>query len=99
MLKSILICTSLLVMTSVAQARDVSAQQVGLEYARGNLEKAEKLHKANLQQVVDAEKRLIDAQKRLEESRQKAQASKQALDEANVKHVKAQELLDKAWKE
>lgn len=94
-----MICTSLLAMTSPVQARDVSAQQVGLEYARGNLEKAEIQHKSNLQQVADAEKRLIDAQKRLEESRQKVQASKQALDEANVKHVKAQELLDKAWKE
>ena len=59
-------------MTSLAQAKDVSAQQVGVEYARGNLEKAEAEHKDNLQRVSDSEKRLTDAQNRLAEDRQKA---------------------------
>ena len=62
----------LLSMTSLAQAKDVSAQQVGVEYARGNLEKAEAEYKDNLQRVSDSEKRLADAQKRLAEDRQKA---------------------------
>ena len=99
MFKAILICAAFLATTSLAQAKDVSAQQVGVEYARENLENAEKQHKANLQQVADAEKQLAEAQKRLEENRQKSQASKKALDEANAKYIKAQELLDRAWKE
>ncbi|MBU0621492.1 MAG: hypothetical protein KJ795_06580 [Gammaproteobacteria bacterium] len=106
MLKAILICAAFLATASLAQAKDVSAQQVGVEYARENLENAEKQHKANLQQVADSEKQLAAAQKRLaetqkqlEENRQKSQASKKAVDEANVKFLKAQELLDRAWKE
>lgn len=89
----------LISMTSLAQAKDVSAQQVGVEYARENLEKAEVEHKDNLQKVSDSEKRLADAQKRLEEDKKKAIASKKSLDEANAKFVKAQELLDKSWKQ
>jgi hypothetical protein len=89
----------LISMTSLAQAKDVSAQQVGVEYARENLEKAEAEHKDNLQKVSDSEKRLADAQKRLEEDKKKAVASKKSLDEANAKFVKAQELLDQAWKQ
>lgn len=91
--------TALVSMTSLAQAKDVSAQQVGLEYARENQEKAEAEHKGNLQRVADSEKRLADARKRLEEDRQKAAASKKELDEANAKHVRAQQLLDQAWKQ
>jgi predicted nucleic acid-binding Zn-ribbon protein len=89
----------LISMASLAQAKDVSAQQVGVEYARENLEKAEAEHKDNLQKVSDSEKRLADAQKHLEEDKKKAVASKKSLDEANAKLVKAQELLDQAWKQ
>jgi predicted nucleic acid-binding Zn-ribbon protein len=99
MLKTGLIFAVLVSMTSLAQAKDVSAQQVGVEYARENLEKAEAEHKSNLQQVADSEKRLADAQKRLAEDRQKAAASKKNLDEANAKYVRAQQLLDQAWKQ
>ena len=98
MLKTGLFFTVLVSMTSLAQAKDVSAQQVGVEYARENLEKAEAQHKDNLQKVTDSEKRLADAQKRLEEDRQKAAASKKDLDEAAARHVRAQQLLDQAWK-
>jgi len=99
MLKTGLFFTVLVSMTSLAQAKDVSAQQVGVEYARENLEKAEANHKDNLQKVTDSEKRLADVQKRLEEDRQKAAASKMDLDEANAKYVRAQQLLDQAWKQ
>lgn len=99
MLRSFLILAALCSMTSLAQAKDVSAQQVGVEYARENQEKADKEHKANLEQVADSEKRLAEAQKRLTEDRQKMEASKKKLDEANTKLLRAQELLDKAWKE
>ncbi len=89
----------LLSMTSVAQAKDVSAKQVGVEYARQNLEKAEAEHKDNLQRVSDSEKYLADAQKRLAEERKKAEESKKSLEVAKAKYARAQELLDQAWKE
>lgn len=98
-LRAILIAAALLSMTSPAHARDVSAQQVGVEYARENLEKAEAENKDDLQRVAESEKRLAEAQKRLAEDRQKADVSKKKLDEANAKFIRAQELLDKAWKE
>lgn len=97
--KTVLIFAALFSAASLAQAKDVSPQQVGVEYARGNLERAEAEHKSNLQRVADSEKRLADAQKRLAEDKQKTVESKKALDEANAKFIRAQELLDKAWKE
>lgn len=99
MLKTCLILALLLSMPSLAQAKDVSAQQVGVEYARGNLDKAEAEHKDNLQRVSDSEKRVTEAQNRLAEDRQKAAASKKSLDESRAKYTRAQELLDKAWKQ
>ena len=89
----------LLSMTSLAQAKDVSAKQVGVEYARGNLEKAEAEHKDNLQRVSDSEKKLADAQSRLAEDRKKAEESKKSVEEAKAKYARAQELLDQAWKQ
>ncbi len=97
--KIILTIAVLLSMTSLAQAKDVSAKQVGVEYARQNLEKAEAEHKDNLQRVSDSEKNLADAQKRLADDRQKAAASKKSLEEARAKYARAQELLDEAWKQ
>ena len=89
----------LLSMTSLAQAKDVSAKQVGVEYARENLEKADAEHKDSLQRVSDSEKRLAEAQKRLTEDRQKAEISKKNLEESKAKYSRAQELLDQAWKQ
>ncbi len=86
-------------MTSLAQAKDVSAKQVGVEYARQNLEKAEADHKDNLQRVADSEKYVSDAQNRLSEDRQKAAVSKKNLEVAKAKYARAQELLDQAWKQ
>lgn len=85
--------------TLPTQAKDVSAQQVGVEYARENMERAEAEHKGNLQRVADSEKRLTEAQKRLTEDQQKAAASKKSLDESKAKYSRAQELLDQAWKQ
>lgn len=89
---------ALLSMTSLAQAKDVSAQQIGVEYARGNLDKAEAEYKDNLQHVSESEKRLAEAQNRLSDDKQKAAVSKKNLDEAKAKYARAQELLDQAWK-
>lgn len=89
----------LLSMTSLAQAKDVSAQQVGVEYARENMDKAEAEHKDNLKRVSDSEKRLADAQKTLTEDRQKSDVSKKKLEESKTKYLRAQEMLDQAWKQ
>jgi predicted nucleic acid-binding Zn-ribbon protein len=99
MRKTGLIIAVLVSMTSLAQAKDVTAQQVGLEYARENLEKAESDYKEARQRVADSEKQLADAEKRVAEDRQKAATSRKNLDEASAKHVRAQQLLDQAWKQ
>jgi peptidoglycan hydrolase CwlO-like protein len=99
MLKQSLILALLLSVTSLAEAKDVSAQQAGVEYARGNQEKADTEYKDSLQRVADSEKRLADAQKRLNEDKQKSADAKKHLDETKAKYVKAQEWLDQAWKQ
>ena len=95
----------LFAVVSPVHAKDVSAQQVGVEYARENLEKAETEHKDNLRRVADSEKnladaqkRLVEAQKRLADDKKKAEVSKKNVEEAQAKHARAQELLDQAWK-
>jgi hypothetical protein len=96
-------CLSL---TAFAQAKDVSAQQAGAEYARQEVDKADAQHKSDLKQVTEAEKLLqqrkkaFDEQtKQLADDRKKAELSKQRLQEANSKLTKAQTILDQAWKE
>ena len=96
----------LLAVTSLAQARDVSAQQAGVEYARQEVEKSSKQHNSDLQDVAEAEKLLEQRKKAFEQQakqvaddRKKAEFSKKRLQEANVKLGKAQAILDQAWKE
>jgi hypothetical protein len=91
---------------SIAQAKDVSAQQAGVEYARQEVERADAQHKANIKEVADATKLLEQRKKAYEEQikqlltdRKKAELSKQHLQEANEKFNKAQAILDQAWKE
>lgn len=91
---------------SSAEARDVSAQQAGVEYARQEVENADAQNKSDLQDVEDAEKLLEQRKKafelqtkRLADDRKKAELSKKRLQEANVKYNKAQAILDQAWKE
>lgn len=92
--------------TSFAQARDVSAQQAGVEYARQEVERADAQYKSDLRDVVDAEKLLDQRKKAFElqtkqvaEDRKKAELARKRLDEARAKQIKAQEILDQAWKE
>ena len=96
----------LLAFVPVAQAKDVSAQQAGVEYARQEVEKADAQHKSDLNEVSEAEKLLEQRKKAFEQQtkqladdRAKAELSKKRLQEANTKLVKSQEILDKAWKE
>lgn len=94
------------VFSAVAQAKDVSAQQAGVEYARQEVEKADMQHKTDLKDLEDAEKVLEQRRKAFEhqtrqvaDDRRKAELSKQQLQEANAKLNKAQAILDQAWKE
>ena len=88
-----------------AEAKDVSAQQAGVEYARQEVAKADTQHQADLKEVADSEKLLEQRRKayeqqtkKLAEDRQKAELSKKHLLEANAKFDKAQAILDQAWK-
>ena len=90
----------------MAEAKDVSAQQAGVEYARQEVDKADAQHKANLKEVSEAEKLLEQRKKAFEEQtkvladdKKKAELSKQRLQDANLKLNRAQTILDQAWKE
>ncbi len=93
-------------LASAAQAKDVSAQQAGVEYARQEVERAEAQNKSDLDDVAAAEK-LLEQRKRafelqtkqLADDRKKAELSKKRLQEAKLKYNKAQTILDQAWKE
>lgn len=89
-----------------AQAKDVSAQQAGVEYARQEVERADVQNKSDLDDVAAAEKlleqrkRAFEQQtKRLADDRKKAELSKKRLQDAKLKYNKAQAILDQAWKE
>jgi hypothetical protein len=91
---------------SFVHAKDLSAQQAGVEYARQEVEKSQVQHKLNLKEVDDAVKLLEQRKKEYEQQarqlandRKNAELSKQRLQEANAKFTKAQALLDQAWKE
>jgi len=86
-------------MSSLVHAKDVSAQQAGVEYAREALLKAEAEHQDNLKKVTDSEKDMAEAQKRLADDKKKAEVSKSKLEQAKAKFDKAQALLDQAWKQ
>ena len=107
MLKIQIVFAVLLVsFASIAQAKDVSAQQAGAEYAQQEVEKADAQNKSDLRDVAEAEKLLEQRKKayeqqakQLADDRKKAELSKKRLQEANVKYSKAQAILDQAWKE
>jgi hypothetical protein len=96
----------LAILSTTAQAKDVSAQQAGVEYARQEVEKADAQNKSDLKEVADAERVLEQRRKayeqqtkQLDEDRKKAELSKHRLQEAKAKLNKAQTILDQAWKE
>lgn len=102
------IALAVLLMTfaPVSQAKDVSAQQAGVEYARQEVAKADAQHKSDMKDVADAEILLAQRKKAFEqqtkqvaEDKKKAEISKSRLQEANAKYSKAQAILDQAWKD
>jgi|GEM_PF-1664943 len=86
-------------MSSLVHAKDVSAQQAGVEYAREALQKVDAEHQANLKKLAESEKELAEAQKQVAEDKKKVEASKLKLDAAKAKLDKAQTVLDQAWKQ
>jgi hypothetical protein len=102
MLKVLLVITLLgstvVTMSSLVHAKDVSAQQAGVEYARDALLKVEEEHQANLKKVAESEKELAEVQKRLAENKKAAEISSKNVEQAKAKYDKAQATLDQAWK-
>lgn len=86
-------------MSSLVHAKDVSAQQAGVEYARDVVQKLDAEHQDNLSKLAESEKELADAQKQVAEDKKKVEASKVKLDAAKAKLDKAQTVLDQAWKQ
>lgn len=82
-----------------AQARDVSAQQAGLNYALQNMEKAEAEYRADAQKATDTEKLIEQKKKQLAEEQKKAELSRKIYLESKEKVSAAQAVLDRAWRE
>jgi multidrug resistance efflux pump len=102
----ILLAVFLTTFASLSQAKDVSAQQAGVEYARQEVAKTEALHKKDIKELSDSEILLTQRKKAFEqqnkqvaEDKKKAEASKKQVEEANAKLTKAQANLDQAWKD
>ena len=100
-MSKILIVTALLMFALVptVRAKDVSAQQAGLNYALQQMEKSEAEYKSDTQRVADTEKVIEQKNKQLAEEKKKAEQSRKNYLEAKEKLDKAQEILDRAWKE
>lgn len=102
----LLLVIGLFSLVPAVQAKDVSAQQAGVEYARQEVERADVQNKSDLDDVAAAE-RLLEQRKRafeqqtkqLADDRKKAELSKKRLQDAKLKYNKAQVLLDQAWKD
>ncbi|MDD4910980.1 MAG: hypothetical protein PHP57_01670 [Sideroxydans sp.] len=91
--------TMAIAMSTMVHAKDVSAQQAGVEYAREAVSKAEAVYVVNAQRLSETEKKYADVQKQLAEDKKQAELSKLALDQAKIKLDSAQLILDKAWKQ
>ena len=80
-------------------ARDVSQAQSAVQYARQEFEKAEAEHKADAEQAARTRKALEPLKKQFEEEQKKARLSEKRKQQAKARLEKAQQALDRAWKE
>jgi len=71
-----------LVSSPLALAKDVSAQQAGVEYAQNEMDDAERKYQNKLKRVAELEKRLELVKKELADSRQQLQAAQEEKDAA-----------------
>ena len=97
--KYICCCICWLICSPLAVAKDVSAQQAGVEYAQNEMDDAEQKYQNKLRRVADLEKRLDLVKKELAENRQQLQVAQDEKDAAQKKLIRAQELLDRAWQQ
>ena len=81
------------------QARDVSAEQSAVQYARQEFERLEAEHRADVEQAARTRKALEPLKKQYESEQKKASLSERKKRQAKLKLDKAQEALDRAWKQ
>ena len=100
MLKSNLVLVlCLLGLTSLAQAKDLSALQTAVHIAQDDMKNTKEERDADAQRVSAAEKELEQQKKQLETARKKASQSESRYLESKKKYDKAQTALDQAWKQ
>lgn len=80
-------------------AKDVSQEQSAVQYARQEFERAEAEHKADVEQAARTRKALEPLKKQFEEEQKKAGLSEKKKQQAKARLEKAQEALDRAWKQ
>ena len=80
-------------------AKDVASEQSAVQYARQEFEKLEAEHKADVAQAAITRKALEQLKKQYEAEQQKASLSEKKKQQAKAKLDKAQEALDRAWKQ
>ena len=89
----------LLSMTSMAQARDLSALQTAVQVSRQVMEGAKSDYDADAQQVAASRKNMENARKQFAQSQQKASESQKKYQQAKARYERAQTALDNAWKQ
>jgi hypothetical protein len=80
-------------------ARDVSLEQNAVQYARQEYDKAEAGHKADAEQAARTGKALATLKKQYEEEQKRASLSAKRKQQAKARLDRAQESLDRAWKQ
>lgn len=89
----------ILAASPLAQAKDLSALQTGVEISRQEMAGAQADYNADVQRVAVSRKNLEQAQKQLAEEQKKASQSQKKYQEAKARYERAQTTLDKAWKQ
>lgn len=79
-------------------ARDVSSEQSAVQFARQEYERAETEHKADAEQLARTRKTLDALKKQYEQEQKKASLSETAKQQAKAKLDRAEQALDRAWK-
>jgi Skp family chaperone for outer membrane proteins len=80
-------------------AKDVSAEQSAVQYARQEFDKAEAAYRVDAAQAAGTRKALESLKKQLEEEQKRASLSEKRKQQAKAKLDKAEEALDRAWKQ
>ena len=79
-------------------ARDVTREQSAVQYARQAYEKADAEHKADAERLAQTRKAMASLKKQLEQEQKKASLSEKAKQQAKAQLDRAEQALDRAWK-